>query len=213
MQTHDLIEALSGDLRRVEPHALERRLGAAVIIGMIITLVLVVLGLGLRPDLAQAVAGSMFWLKLGYTASIGLGALTVTAALARPDAGGIGALRWLLVPIALMALVGLINLSQTPVSGWGFLWLGRSWKSCPFLIFGLSIPIYLGLIVAFRRFAPSRLTLTGGVAGLAAGGLAATLYCVHCPEASALFVLTWYTLGMALAGLAGALFGRRLLRW
>ena len=45
MQTHDLIEALSGDLRRVEPHALERRLGAAVIIGMIITLVLVILGL------------------------------------------------------------------------------------------------------------------------------------------------------------------------
>ena len=68
-------------------------------------------------------------------------------------------------------------------------------------------------MIAFHRFAPSRLMMTGAVAGLAAGGLAATIYCLHCPEASPLFVLTWYTLGMALAGLAGALAGERLLRW
>jgi len=32
-------------------------------------------------------------------------------------------------------------------------------------------------------------------AGFASGACAATLYCLHCPEVSALFILTWYTLG------------------
>ena len=180
---------------------------------MMVTLILVLVGLGLRPDLARAILGGMFWLKLGYTASIGLGALAMTATLARPEASHISALKWLLIPMALMGLLGVVDLAETPFSAWGYLWMGRSWKICPFLIFALAIPIYLGLMIAFHRFAPSRLMMTGAVAGLAAGGLAATIYCLHCPEASPLFVLTWYTLGMALAGLAGALAGERLLRW
>jgi hypothetical protein len=213
MRTEDLIRNLSADLPPVRPDALVRRLGAAIIIGMTITLIAVLVFLGLRPDLTHAMAGGMFWMKLGYTASAGLGGLVVTARLARPEASGIAALKWLLVPVALMALIGLVDLALTPISGWKALWLGQNWKVCPFLIFALAIPIYTALIAAFRRFAPSRLTATGAVAGLAAGGLAATIYCLHCPEASPLFVLTWYTAGIALAGLAGGLIGARLLRW
>ena len=50
-------------------------------------------------------------------------------------------------------------------------------------------------------------------AGLAAGAFAATVYCMHCPEVSAIFVLTWYSLGILLAASLGALLGPRLLRW
>ncbi|MBL7372919.1 DUF1109 family protein, partial [Escherichia coli] len=42
---------------------------------------------------------------------------------------------------------------------------------------------------------------------------AATVYCIHCPEVSAIFVLTWYSLGILLAASIGALLGPRLLRW
>lgn len=213
MRTDDLIRALSNDLVPIRPRAVQRRLGSAVVVGALATLALVIVCLGLRPDLAIALTGGMFWLKLGYTASIGLGALAMTARLARPEATAMTSLKWLLIPVALMAAVALVELFEMPPSDWGQAWMGESWKLCPFLIFGLSIPIYLGLIVAFRRFAPSRLTATGAVAGLASGGLAAAIYCLHCPEASALFVLTWYTLGMALAAFAGALAGMRLLRW
>ena len=52
--------------------------------------------------------------------------------------------------------------------------------------------------------APTRLNAAGGAAGFAAGAWAATLYCLHCPEVSALFVLTWYTLGVELAAAIGA---------
>ena len=43
-----------------------------------------------------------------------------------------------------------------------------------------------------------RTRAAGAAAGLAAGAFAATVYCLHCPEVSAIFVLTWYSLGILL---------------
>ena len=93
------------------------------------------------------------------------------------------------------------------------MWLGRSWTSCPWLVLMLSAPIFAGLLWSFRKLAPTRLHAAGAVAGLGAGAWAATIYCLHCPEVSAIFVLTWYSLGILLAAGIGALLGPRLLRW
>ena len=41
----------------------------------------------------------------------------------------------------------------------------------------------------------------------------ATLYAFHCFDDSPLFVATWYTLATLVVTAAGALVGRRLLRW
>jgi hypothetical protein len=49
----------------------------------------------------------------------------------------------------------------------------------------------------------------GGRGGGPGGGRwAATIYCLHCPEVSAIFVLTWYSLGILLAAGIGALLAR-----
>jgi hypothetical protein len=48
---------------------------------------------------------------------------------------------------------------------------------------------------------------------LASGALGALLYCLRCPENSAMFILTWYSLGILTAGAIGALAGPHLLRW
>ena len=69
------------------------------------------------------------------------------------------------------------------------------------------------LVFVVRQFAPTRLRATGAVIGLAAGAASATLYSLHCPEAGASFVLTWYSLGIAAATAIGAALGPRLLRW
>lgn len=90
---------------------------------------------------------------------------------------------------------------------------GASWKVCPWLVLTLAMPIFIGLLWSFRRLAPTRLREAGAAAGLAAGAWAATIYCLHCPEVSAIFVLTWYSLGILLAALAAAFLGPRLLRW
>ena len=93
------------------------------------------------------------------------------------------------------------------------MWLGHSWMVCPWLVLALAMPIFVGLLWSFRRLAPTRLRAAGAAAGLAAGAFAATVYCLHCPEVSAIFVLTWYSLGILLAASVGALLGPRLLRW
>ncbi|RYD90575.1 MAG: DUF1109 domain-containing protein, partial [Sphingomonadales bacterium] len=105
----------------------------------------------------------------------------------------------LAIPFAPLAGIGIVEVMRVPSSEWLAMWLGRSWKQCPVIVLCLSIPIFTGLLWSYRRLGPTRLRLAGAMAGLTAGACAATIYCLHCPEASAIFVLTWYTLGIAIA--------------
>jgi hypothetical protein len=213
MQTDDLIRSLGNDLSPVRSGAVERRLAIGLAAGAVATLLAVALGLGFRPDLALAIGGFSFWMKLTYTFCLGIGAIAATAHLARPEAARAPWL-WLLgVPFVVLTGVAISELAHTPESAWLALWLGDTWRVCPFLVLMLAIPIFIGLLWAFRRFAPTRLAAAGAAAGFASGACAATIYGLHCPEVSASFVVTWYTSGIALATLGGALAGPRLLRW
>lgn len=213
MNEEDLIEALSRDLRPVSRHTLGRRLVGGIVLGGVATALVVGGWLGFRPDLALAMHGPTFWMKWAYTISLAFCATAATARLARPD-GGVGGWLWIMaLPVLGLAAIGIHELMTTPRAGWLAMWLGASWQVCSRNVFMLSLPIFGGLLWSFRRLAPTRLGLAGATAGLSAGAWGATLYCLHCPESSALFVLTWYTLGMGLAAIVGALLGPRLLRW
>lgn len=213
MTSEDLIDQLSANLRPVRRHALGQRLGLGLAVGALGSLLALALLNGFRPDLWLAMHGPSFWMKWGYTASLGVCALAATAKLARPDSRANGWLWLALVPIAGLALMSVAELARAPSEHWLAMWLGESWKICSSLVFVYSLPIFGGLLWSFRRMAPTQLRLAGATAGLAAGAWGATIYCLHCPEVSAIFVLTWYTLGIALAALFGALAGPRLLRW
>ena len=213
MNTDNLIATLAADVKPVPRNAVGRRLLAGIAAGGAMTLVLVVLWLGLRPDLGAAVHGFAFWMKWAYTISLGIGASVMVARLARPDAVDLRRFWPVAIPFVLLAILGVVEMAYTPAGDWLAMWLGKTWKKCPWTVLALSAPIFLGLLWSFRRMAPTRLRAAGAAAGLASGAWAATLYCLHCPEVSAIFVLTWYTLGIGLAGAAGAILGPRLLRW
>ncbi len=213
MNSEDLIASLSQDLRPVSRHALGERLGQGVIAGGLITLVAVVFWLGIRPDLMPAMLGATFWLKWTYTISLAICASAAAMRLARPDGTAGGWLRLMALPVLGLALIAGIELAMTPSTQWLDMWLGNSWTICSRNVFLLALPIFAGLLWSYRRLAPTRLALAGTSAGMAAGAWGATLYCLHCPETSALFVLTWYSLGMAGAALLGRLLGPYLLRW
>lgn len=213
MNTEDLISTLSADVPRVPRHALASRIVSGVVIGSLVAAGLVAMTLGIRPDLDVAMRGFPFWMKWTYSISLGAAALYTVSRLARPTPKSLRALWFLAVPVLVLAGIGIGELARTPSREWLAMWLGQSWNECPFFVLAFAVPIFAGLLWAFRRLAPTRLRAAGAAAGLAAGAWAATIYCLHCPEASAIFVLTWYSLGILLATAIGALLGPRFLRW
>ncbi|MES2755291.1 MAG: DUF1109 domain-containing protein [Pseudomonadota bacterium] len=213
MNTEQLIAALAADVAPVPRGAVGRRLLIGAGAGGIAAFALVAAWLGLRSDLDLAMQGVGFWTKWAYTISLAIGASVMVARLARPEAVRLRRFWPVAIPFALLALVGAVEMASVPAADWLAMWLGRTWTKCPWAVLALAVPIFTGLLWSFRRLAPTRLRAAGAAAGLAAGAWAATVYCLHCPEVSAIFVLTWYTLGIVLAAALGALVGPRLLRW
>jgi len=213
MQTQRLIDSLAEGLQPVPPRAVERRIGAALALGMAISTVLVVATLGIRHDLMDALQGSVFWMKAGYVGSLAALAGLASIRMARPDTAPPHWLWLVLVPVSVIAVLAGLQMAHAAPESWPALWLGRSWKVCPFLVLGLSIPIFIALMRTLRKLAPTRLRATGALAGVTAGAAAALVYCLHCPESTAGFLLVWYSGGIGLAGLIGAALGPRLLRW
>jgi hypothetical protein len=213
MDTDTLIDALARDTAPVPRHVAPLRLGLTLAAGMAATLVLIAATLGFRPDLDLAMAGTMFWMKLSYTASLALVAIAALLTLMRPEARPPRRLWLLTIPVALLGLVSAHELAGMSHDDRVQMWFGDSWTVCSPLIAVFAVPIAGALVLVVRRFAPTRLRATGAVIGLAAGAASATLYSLHCPEAGASFVLTWYSLGIALSTAIGWALGPRLLRW
>ncbi len=213
MKTDDLISALATDLPARAAGRLRRGLLAAMTAAALAALVGVALWLGFRPDLAEAATGPIFWSKAAYTVAIAVGAVWLVDRSGRPGAD----IRAPLILLGAVLLTGtglaVVELLTTPAGERMVTLMGRSAGVCPLnitLLAGLGAPF---VVLATRRFAPERPGLTGAAAGLVAAGIAASLYGLHCPERTAAFVAGWYSLGMAIPALAGAVVGRLIWRW
>ena len=208
-----LIGRLAEDLRPVPRLAVARRLMLGVGMGAAVSAVLIAFALGLRPDMPQAVGEAMFWVKLAYTLAIGGVALWACERLARPASAADRRLPWLLVPALVVTLLAGWQLARAAAPLRMPMVMGRTADVCPWLILAFSLPPLAGLVWAIRGLAPTRLRLTGTIVGLAAGGIGASVYALHCDESTAPFLAVWYSLGVAAAAVLGWLAGPRLLRW
>ncbi|MFI4974296.1 MAG: DUF1109 domain-containing protein [Caulobacterales bacterium] len=212
MKTDDLIAALARQDAAALP-GVTRALAVALVVAAGGSLAVLLLGWGLRPDLAQAVATSAYWMKAGYTAAFALGGLILVERLGRP---GVTAGRgWFAPALAVLAIGGLAvwELSGlTPAARMADM-MGHSASQCPLRIMAISAPAFAAAIWALRRMAPTRPRLAAGAAGLLAGGIGATVYGLRCDETAAAFTAIWYSLGMLGWAGVGALVGPRLLRW
>ncbi|MDB5776317.1 MAG: putative transrane protein [Herbaspirillum sp.] len=213
MKTDDLIDMLATGPVAVAPHATRRRYAGALACGAFGAMLLMLLFLGIRPDLAHAATLPLFRFKVAFVLSLTLLGLPIGTRLARPGATP-GPWAWLLAaPLLILWIVAAITLADAAPDQRLPLLLGQTWKVCPFLIAMLSLPIFIALIRAIKGLAPTRLRHAGAAAGLLSGSLAALIYCLHCPEVQAPFIAVWYLLGMLIPTAAGALLGPRLLRW
>jgi hypothetical protein len=213
MKTDDLIASLSADLPKIRPGAPARRVALGLGLGAVGSIVVMLVWLGPRPDIAEAVLTSMFWMKFGYAAITGLILAALLTRLAKPAArpGALAAIA--AIPFALVAAMALMRYAQAPPDTHRAMLMGHSSMFCPWRIVAIGLPLLAGAVWAVRGLAPTRLWATGLVAGGCAGALGAAVYAMACNETSAPFLAIWYTLGMVLAAGLGAIAGSRLLRW
>lgn len=211
MRTDRLIEELAAN---VAPQpTTERRAVPALLLGALAALAGLVVVLGLRPDLTQALGRIPVALKHLWPLLLAVIAAEVVLRSARPGAQLAPWPRALLVApvLALLALVA--ELVSLPAGSWRAELLGHSLRTCLTAIPLLSLPILGASLLALRHGASLRPALTGAIAGLMSGGLGASIYALHCIEDSPLFYVTWYSLAILVVVAVGAAAGSRLLRW
>jgi hypothetical protein len=213
MKTDDLIALMAADAKKpTSPLPVSRRLGPAALIGAVVAFALLVAWLGLR-DMGEAVASPSYWMKTIYTLALAIAGFLLAERLSRPGAKATRGIIALVAVIAVMLGIATIQLFSTSTEAMRDALLGSTWDRCPWRIVVLAIPGLAFALLAMRQLAPTRPTLAGAGAGLFVGGIAATVYGLHCAETSAAFTLIWYTGGIALSTALGALAGWRLLRW
>jgi hypothetical protein len=213
MNTDEFIALLADGGGRVDPASAPRRLAMALTCGLLAAGALMQVRYGVRPSLLQDAALGMFWVKFAFVAATAGVGLALALRLSHPGAA-LGRLPLMLTaPAALLWLLAFAALVDAAPQERAALLLGQTWEACPFRIALLSVPAFAALVWGLRAYAPTRLRLTGAVAGLCAGAFGALAYTLHCPELAAPFLGLWYVAGMLIPAAAGALLGPLLLRW
>jgi hypothetical protein len=213
VKTDELIATLAARTQPVDAARADRRFLTQLCAGVGVALVLMVVVLGPRPDLAVALHLPMFWIKLGIPAVVAIAGCSLLLRLAHPGMRTRGAGAAAVLPLLLMALAGALVLAQVPGPERVPLLLGDTWRECLLSIGLLSLPVLWLALRALRGLAPTRLPQAGAAAGLFAGAAAAFAYAFHCPELAAPFLGAWYVVGMLIPAALGAAVGRRALRW
>jgi hypothetical protein len=212
VKTGDLIRALAAD-NEVRAMPLGRALALALIPGVAIALGLHFAVLGLRPHLFALLGEPRLLFKLCLVFLLVALSGALVSRIARPGADIRRISLMLAIVPALLAAAGLAELLVVPAAEWGKRLVGTNaifcLKSIPFLAAAPLVAVFLAL----RQGAPEHPALAGAAAGLFAGAIGAACYATHCPDDSPLFVAAWYTLAISFVVAAGALAGRRLLRW
>ena len=213
MKTDDLIAMLAKGVAPVDPHVATQRFLTALLAGGAGALALMLLGYGIRPDLAEAALAPMLWVKLGFALAVAVSALVLTMRLARPGVQPGHAWIGVVLPWLAVSVMGLVVVLDAPPEARLGLVLGRTWLTCALSISFIASPVFVGLLWALRGLAPTRPALAGACAGLLAGAVGALLYALHCPEIEAPFLAVWYVLGLLIPTALGASIGPKVLRW
>ena len=189
------------------------RLSIALAVGTAGALGLMFALIGVRADLSEALLIPMFWVKLGFPVSLAAAGFVASSRLARPGMAP-GSVHWaFLVPVLIIWVLAIRELSGSTSAEREALVFGETWRDCLIFVSLLSLPAFVAGLWAMRGLAPTRPRISGAAAGILAGALAAAAYAFHCPEMQASFLGIWYLLGMLIPSVAGAIIGPRVLRW
>jgi len=212
MDTSELIRTLTADTRRPATPLTTVWWGAA---GLAITFAAVVffVMLGPRPDIATAAETLRFLFKFLVTITLAASAFLCIRVLSRPGETWRKAIACLAVAPVFIVMAVVLELLALPSDTWSATIIGKNSMVCLTYISLIGLGPLAIFLRTLRYSAPTRPALAGAVAGLLAGGIAATFYAAQCTDDSPLFVATWYTIAIAVLAILGALGARQFARW
>jgi hypothetical protein len=210
MKTDDLIDMLAAGADAPPSRRATLPLLAG---GLLASFVLLLVLLGVRPNLLEELTWPAFWSKLTFSLALAAAGWLAVRRLSTPGART-AALPFLVsAPVLAIWLAAAVVLLQAAPEARAELFWGSTWRYCPLLIALISLPLFAAALAVMRKRAPTQLRTAGAAAGFAAGAAAAAVYCLHCPELSIVFVGFWYLLGMLIPAAVGAVIGPRVLAW
>lgn len=213
MKTDDLINMLASGPDVAAPKIPVRRFALLIALGVLASIAIMMMTLGLRPNMLELAMLPAFWIKMAFVVALaGTGWITVTR-LSTPGVRTAMLPALIAAPIVLIWLAAAATLMNATPDERATLFWGDTWHYCSWLIAILSLPIFIAVLKVMRELAPTRLRVAGAGAGFAAGAAATLVYSFHCPEIEAPFIGFWYLIGILIPTGIGALIGPRVLRW
>lgn len=213
MTTEELIAQLAAHISTGPTQHLRTRVGRVLAFPLLLSAIGMLTLWGLNPALPTLARSAAFWIKELWIAALILSVWPMVLRLARPGMSTGCYPQGLLATWAVMAALGVWQVSSSATSDTSSAWLGSSWQVCSVSIMALALPLLAALLWMLRDMAPTRPGLCGLVAGLLSGSLAALIYSLHCPETAFAFLSIWYAAGMLGMGIFGGVIGHKWLRW
>jgi hypothetical protein len=212
MDTGEFIRELAADTRRISI-PLPAVWWIAVVIAISSAAGVFFATLGPRTDIAAALETPRFLFKLLVTGTLAVSAFNCVRALSRPGESWRNEVLCLAIAPALLAMAVVVELFALPSFLWTAAMTGRNSVVCLIYIPLIGLGPLAVFLWVLRCGAPTSPAFAGSIAGLLAGGIAATFYASHCPDDSPLFVATWHTVAVAILAILGGVGARRFARW
>ena len=212
MDTNELISVLAADTRPPSA-AISSVWGVTAGIAIALAAAIFFAMLGPRSDIATAAGTPRFLFKFVFAITLAVSAFGCVRALSRPGETWRRAIPYLAAAPALFVMAVIVELFLLPSDTWSAKLVGTNSVVCLTYITLIGIGPLAIFLRTLRHGAPTRPALAGAVAGLLAGGIAATFYAAQCTDDSPLFVATWYTIAIAGLAILGAAGASRISRW
>jgi hypothetical protein len=195
--TESLIQDLSAQLAPVQRRNI--RLDAGLLLALCAAeLALVMMSGGMRPDMVRVILSPfMVWKIGGLTLLAVVSCIVAMRSFVPPAPSKRGLMLTLGLAVFVMIGGGLV----TPTVESGRSVLNRLSPAhgilCATAIVALAMPIIMLLAILMRRAAPVRPERSAWAAGLAASTCGALLFTACCPMNDPLYIVVWYSTGVA----------------
>ena len=216
MNTDRLVDLLSANIEPVGRVHFGRMLLVAMLAGGAAAFALMLATVGPRADLGSTIHIAWTAVKLFFAISVISTAAPLLLKSLRPGLEKEIHPALLFLPFFAAMAAALVMLFLVTSHAWSLMLRGATSVSparcllC--IVFFGAIP-FAALVWVLRQGAPTRLRLSGAIAGVVAGGFGAAAYAFACTSDTIPFIAFCYGAAIALCAFIGAQLGPRLFRW